>query len=46
MGVNDSVIARIARDARGKLVFAFALKVNTNFPIQAEAEALKYCGVS
>ncbi len=45
MGVNDSVVARIARDGRGKLVFAFAL-VNTNFPIQAEEEALKYCGVS
>jgi hypothetical protein len=26
---------------KGKLVFAFALKVYTNFPLQAEAEALR-----
>jgi hypothetical protein len=41
VGINDSMVAGIARDWRGKLVFAFALKVNTNFPLQAEAEALR-----
>ena len=33
VGVNGSVVAGIARDWRGSLVFAFAFKVNTNLPI-------------
>jgi hypothetical protein len=41
VGVNGSVVAGIARDWRGSLVFAFVFKVNTNLPIQAEAEALR-----
>ena len=41
VGVDGFVVAGIARDWRGSLVFAFAFKVNTNLPVQAEAEALR-----
>jgi hypothetical protein len=41
VGVNDFVVAGIARDWRGNLVFVFALKVNTIFPLQTEAEDLR-----
>ena len=42
VGKFDSAIAMIARDWRGNLVFACSIKVNTNIPIQAEAEALRW----
>ena len=40
IGKDYSVIAAIARDWRGALVFALSKKANTNVPLQAEAEAL------
>ena len=40
IGKDYSVIAIVARDWRGALVFALSKKVNTNVPLQAEAEAL------
>lgn len=30
----------VARDWRGKLVFSYSKRVNTNIPVQAEAEAI------
>ena len=42
MGKFDSAIAMIARDWRGNLVFACSVKVNTNIPVQVEAEALRW----
>uniref|UniRef100_A0A2N9ET81 Reverse transcriptase domain-containing protein n=2 Tax=Fagus sylvatica TaxID=28930 RepID=A0A2N9ET81_FAGSY len=42
IGQNYSVLAVVARDWRGNLVFALSKKVNTNVPVQAEAEALRW----
>jgi hypothetical protein len=42
MGHSHAVIAVVARDWRGSLVFACSKKVNTNVPVQAEAEALRW----
>ena len=42
VGKFDSAIAMIARDWRGNLVFACSIKVNTNIPVQVEAEALRW----
>ena len=39
IGPKYSTVAVVARDWRGKLVFARSQKVNTTFPLQAEAEA-------
>ena len=39
IGPKYSTVAVVARDWRGKLVFACSQKVNTTFPLQAEAEA-------
>ena len=41
VGVSKSIVGGVARDWRGVLVFAFAFKVNTNLPVQAEVEALR-----
>ena len=40
VGDLSSCIAVVARDWRGMLVFAISKKVNTNIPIQAEANAI------
>ena len=40
VGDLSSCIAIVARDWRGKLVFAISKKVNTNIPAQAEANAI------
>ena len=40
VGDLSSRIAVVARDWRGKLVFAISQKVNTNIPVQAEANAI------
>ena len=40
VGDMSSCVAIIARDGRGKLVFAIFKKVNTNIPFQAEANAI------
>ena len=40
IGDLSSCIVIVARDWRGKLVFATSKKVNTNIPIQAEADAI------
>ena len=40
VGAHHSVVAVIARDWRGELVFACSKKVNTTLPLQAEAEVL------
>jgi hypothetical protein len=42
IGPSYSVIAIVARDWRGSLLFALSKKVNTNIPVQAEAEALRW----
>ena len=39
VGDLSSCIAIVARDWRGKLVFTISKKVNTNIPVQAEANA-------
>ena len=39
---NYAMISAMARDWRGFLVFAQAIRVNTNSPVQAEAEALRW----
>jgi hypothetical protein len=41
VGSTHSVIAVVARDWRGNLMFALSKKINTNVPIQDEAEAIK-----
>ena len=41
IGIKFSAVAAVARDWRGRLVFACSQKVNTTFPLQAEAEAVK-----
>ena len=40
IGKDYSVIAAVARDWRGALVFALSKKANTNVPLQVEAKAL------
>ena len=40
VGDLSSCIAVVARDWRGMLVFAISKKVNTNIPVQAEANAI------
>ena len=40
VGTYHSVVAVIARDWRGELVFACSKKVNTTLPLQAEVEAI------
>ncbi|XP_023887886.1 uncharacterized protein LOC112000011 [Quercus suber] len=40
VGDFSSCIAVVARDWRGKLVFVISKKVNTNIPVQAEANAI------
>ena len=42
MDPHYSSIAFVARDWRGELVFACSKRVNTIFPLQAEAEAIKW----
>ena len=42
VGPCFSSIVAVARDWRGELVFAGTMKVNTTFPLQAEAEAIKW----
>ncbi|KAK9992917.1 hypothetical protein SO802_022620 [Lithocarpus litseifolius] len=42
VGPHCSSIAVVARDWRGELVFACSKRVNTTFPLQAEAEAIKW----
>ncbi|XP_065638222.1 uncharacterized protein LOC136071171 [Quercus suber] len=42
IGPKFSAVAVMARDWRGKLVFACSQKVNTIFPLQAEAYAMKW----
>jgi hypothetical protein len=44
VGSLFSSIAAVARDWRGKLVFALSKKVNTVIPLQAEAEAILWAG--
>jgi hypothetical protein len=44
VGSCFSSIAAVARDWRGKLVFALSKKVNTVIPLQAEAEAILWAG--
>uniref|UniRef100_A0A2N9G7C7 Reverse transcriptase domain-containing protein n=1 Tax=Fagus sylvatica TaxID=28930 RepID=A0A2N9G7C7_FAGSY len=44
VGPRFSSIAVVARDWRGKLVFAFSKKVETILPLQAEAEAIIWAG--
>ena len=41
-GLNWSVIALIARDWRGNLLFAFRARVDTSSLVQAEAQALRW----
>ena len=40
VGENFSCIAVVARDWKGKLMFACPKRVNTNVPVQAEANAI------
>ena len=42
MGPHCSSITFVARDWRGELVFACSKRVNTIFPLQVEAEAIKW----
>ncbi|XP_023905690.1 uncharacterized protein LOC112017471 [Quercus suber] len=42
VGTRFSVIAAVTRDWRGNVVFAASRKVNTIFPLQAEAEAVRW----
>ena len=42
IGLNFFAVVVVARDWRGRLVFACSQKVNTTFPLQAEAEAVKW----
>ena len=41
-GSNHSFIALVSRNWRGDLVFALSKRVEANFPLQAEAEAIKW----
>ncbi|KAL0006931.1 hypothetical protein SO802_008433 [Lithocarpus litseifolius] len=40
VGLNHSFIAIVARDWRGDLIFSLSKRVETNLPLQAEAEAI------
>ena len=40
VGELSSCITIVARDWRGKLVFAISKKVNTDIPVQAEANVI------
>ena len=40
VGLDHSFIAIVVRDWRGVLIFSMSKRVETNFPIQAEAEAI------
>ena len=42
VGRSYSVLAVVAKDQRGDLIFACSNKVNTNSPLQAEVEALRW----
>ena len=42
VGPSFFVIAAVTRDWRGNVVFAGSRKVNTTFPFQAEAEAVRW----
>ena len=42
IGLKFFTVAAVERDWRGRLVFACSQKVNTTFPLQAEAEAVKW----
>ena len=42
MGPHCSSIASVARDWRGELVFGCSKRVNTIFPLQVEAEVIKW----
>ena len=42
IGLKFFNVAAVERDWRGRLVFACSQKVNTTFPLQAEAEAVKW----
>ena len=42
VGSDKSFIAIVARDWRGELVFAYTKQVETNVPVQAEAEAINW----
>ena len=42
VGLDKSFIAIVARDWRGELVFAYTKQVETNVPVQAEAEAFNW----
>ena len=42
IGKFTSVIAAVARNWRGELIFACSNKANTNVPLQVEAEAIKW----
>ena len=42
IGNSHSVLAIVARDWRGNLLFAHSKKGHTNIPVQAEAEALRW----
>uniref|UniRef100_A0A7N2RE27 RNase H type-1 domain-containing protein n=1 Tax=Quercus lobata TaxID=97700 RepID=A0A7N2RE27_QUELO len=42
IGENNSYIAIVARDWRGALVFALSKRVETNVPVQVEAEAINW----
>ena len=44
VGSRFSSIAAVARDWRGKLVFALSKKVNTVIPLQAEAKVILWAG--
>ncbi|KAK9987874.1 hypothetical protein SO802_028113 [Lithocarpus litseifolius] len=42
IGPNYSSLALVARDWKGDLVFAYSQKAKTTFPLQAEAEAVRW----
>ena len=42
IGLKFFTVVAVERDWRGRLVFACSQKVNTTFPLQAEAEAVKW----
>jgi len=42
VGQSYSVLAVVAKDWRGDLLFACSNKANTNSPLQAEVEALRW----
>ena len=44
--LNDSAVAVVARNWRGRLVFAVSSRVDTNIPVQAEAEAIRLAAIT